>query len=105
MRASCPSSHSRAFAISAHRSRHPHSSAVAFQSRSFGPNPSPSTRRIATLSQLGDLVAARALPAQWLATLPEELRHIQAQRQAFYVLPDPAWQRFKQGLSQAGMPP
>lgn len=60
---------------------------------------------VATLSQLGDLAAARTLLAQWLATLPEDLRHIQAQRQAFYVLPDPAWQRFKQGFSQACMPP
>ena len=50
IRTSWSSSASRAFASSAQRSRHPTSSARSFQTRSFLPNPSPSTARIDSMT-------------------------------------------------------
>ncbi len=60
---------------------------------------------VAILSQVGRHAQASALLAQCMTTLPKDLARVSAQRQAFYELPDDAWQRLKQGLAQAGMPP
>lgn len=60
---------------------------------------------VAALSQSGQLAEARKLLEPRMVTLPNDLKRVGAQRQTFYELPDAAWQKFKQGLANAGMPP
>ena len=59
---------------------------------------------VATLSQLGRTREAGVILAAAIPKLPSDLRSVGAQRQTAYVLPEKAWQEFKQGLVRAGMP-
>ena len=59
---------------------------------------------VATLSRLGRTQEAGALLATAILKLPPDLRSVGAQRQTNYVLPGKAWEQFKQGLAEAGMP-
>jgi len=60
---------------------------------------------VATLSRLGRAQEARATLNAAISELSPDLRSVGAQRQTTYVLPDRAWQQFKQGLAEAGLPP
>ena len=65
----------------------------------------PMLLEVAALSQLGRTKEAKAKLAMVREILPPVMRSIGAQRRTAYDLPDPAWQHFKQGLAEAGMPP
>ncbi len=60
--------------------------------------------KAASLAEIGNASDASKQVAIAMADLPREFQTQAALRRTFYTLPDDAWKRFKEGLTQARMP-